>query len=170
MSVWDIPYAAVGLAPMPVTGELALAGREEAEKAAGEAASRAEEAGVEYRTVVLRGSAVGEICAAAETFRRTDSCDRVSRLGRAEEGYFRKRLDRRPPPRPLPGTGGSARASRRQSSRGGAGRNPGMSEGESYSAPWRKDAPASPPRRCITALVTFTLTGQTQKGLACRLT
>ena len=36
VSVWDIPYATVGLAPMPVTGELALAGREEAEKAAGE--------------------------------------------------------------------------------------------------------------------------------------
>jgi nucleotide-binding universal stress UspA family protein len=68
VSVWDIPYGTVGLAPMPVTGELALAGKEEAEKAAGEAASRAEEAGVEYRTVVLRGSAVGEICAAAETF------------------------------------------------------------------------------------------------------
>ena len=68
VSVWDIPYAAVGLAPMPVTGELALAGREEAEKAAGEAASRAEEADVQYRTVILRGSAVGEICSAAETF------------------------------------------------------------------------------------------------------
>jgi nucleotide-binding universal stress UspA family protein len=68
VSVWDIPYTTVGLAPMPVTGELALAGKEEAEKAAGEAASRAEGAGVEYREVVLRGSAVGEICAAAETF------------------------------------------------------------------------------------------------------
>jgi len=62
VSVWDIPYATVGLAPMPITGELALAGREEAEKAAGEAASSAEDAGVEVtKTFPIRPAAAGAI-------------------------------------------------------------------------------------------------------------
>ena len=68
VSVWDIPYTTVGLAPMPVTGEFALVLEEEAQKVAAEAAARAEEAGVETRTVVLRGFPVDEICLAAEKF------------------------------------------------------------------------------------------------------
>jgi len=68
VSVWDIPYTTVGLAPMPVTGELAAVGEEEARKVAAEAAARAEEAGVLARTAVLRGFPIDEICAAAETF------------------------------------------------------------------------------------------------------
>ena len=68
VSVWDIPYTTVGLAPMPVTGEFALVLQEEAQKVAAEAAARAEEAGVETRTVVLRGFPVDEICLAAEKF------------------------------------------------------------------------------------------------------
>lgn len=68
VSVWDIPYTTVGLAPMPVTGEFALALEGEAQKVAAEAAARAEEAGVETRTVVLRGFPVDEICLAAEKF------------------------------------------------------------------------------------------------------
>lgn len=68
VTVWDIAYATVGLAPMPLTGEVATAGQEEAQKVAAEAASRAEDAGVETRTVVLRGFPVEEICLAAERF------------------------------------------------------------------------------------------------------
>jgi len=66
VSVWDIPYPTVGLSPMPVTGEFAAVGHEGAQKIAAEAAARAEEAGVETRTVVLRGFPVDEICVAAE--------------------------------------------------------------------------------------------------------
>ena len=68
VSVWDIPYPTVGFAPMPVTGEFAAVGQEEAQRIAAEAAARAEEAGVETRTVVLRGFPVDEICVAAEKF------------------------------------------------------------------------------------------------------
>jgi nucleotide-binding universal stress UspA family protein len=67
VSVWDIPYTTVGLAPMPAS-EFATVGQEEAQKIAAEAAARAEEAGVETRTVVLRGFPVDEICVAAEKF------------------------------------------------------------------------------------------------------
>jgi len=68
VSVWDIAYTTVGLAPIAVTREFAMVGQEEAQKVAAEAASRAEEAGVEARTVVLRGFPVDEICVAAERF------------------------------------------------------------------------------------------------------
>jgi nucleotide-binding universal stress UspA family protein len=68
VSVWDIPYTTVGIAPMPVTGELALSAREDAEKVAGKAASRAEEAGVAARSLVLRGSPLDEIRLATEKF------------------------------------------------------------------------------------------------------
>jgi nucleotide-binding universal stress UspA family protein len=68
VSVWDVPYTTVGLAPMPVTGEFAMVREEEAQKIAAEAAARAEEAGIETRTVVLRGFPVDEICVAAEKF------------------------------------------------------------------------------------------------------
>jgi nucleotide-binding universal stress UspA family protein len=68
VSVWDIPYTTVGLAPMPVTREFALVDQEEAQKVVAEAAARAEEAGIEARTIVLRGLPVDEICGAAEKF------------------------------------------------------------------------------------------------------
>ena len=67
-TVWEIPYTTVGLAPAPVAGDLAQLGEDDARKVATEAAARAEEAGVETRTVVLRGITVQEICAAAEKF------------------------------------------------------------------------------------------------------
>jgi nucleotide-binding universal stress UspA family protein len=68
VSVWNVMYPTVGMAPMPVNGELAKLGEDEARRAATEAAARAEEAGVEARSVVLRGFPVEEICLAAETF------------------------------------------------------------------------------------------------------
>ena len=67
-TVWEIPYTTVGLAPAPVAGDLAQLGEDDARKVAAGAAARAEEAGVETRTVVLRGITVQEICAAAGTF------------------------------------------------------------------------------------------------------
>lgn len=67
VTVWTIPYTATGFAPAPVNGELAKLGEEEAEKLVLEAAARAEEAGVETRTLVLRGIPVEEICLAAES-------------------------------------------------------------------------------------------------------
>ncbi|HSC73066.1 MAG TPA: universal stress protein [Gaiellaceae bacterium] len=68
VTVWEIPYTTVGLAPAPVTGELAQLGEEDARKVAAGAAARAEEAGVETRTVILRGITVQELCTAAQTF------------------------------------------------------------------------------------------------------
>jgi nucleotide-binding universal stress UspA family protein len=67
-TVWEIPYTTVGLAPAPVAGDLAQLSEDDARKVAAGAAARAEEAGVETRTVVLRGITVQEICAAAEKF------------------------------------------------------------------------------------------------------
>jgi nucleotide-binding universal stress UspA family protein len=68
VTAWDLPYTAVGFAPMPVSGELAKLSEEQARKVCVEATSRAEEAGVESRPVVLRGMPIQEICAAAEMF------------------------------------------------------------------------------------------------------
>jgi nucleotide-binding universal stress UspA family protein len=67
-TVWNIPYTTVGFAAAPVNGELARLSEEQARKIAGEAAARAEEAGVETRSVVLRGLPVEELCLAAEKF------------------------------------------------------------------------------------------------------
>jgi len=67
-TVWEIPYTTVGMAPAPVTGELSQLSEGEARKVAARAAARAEEAGVETRTVVLRGITVQELCAAAVKF------------------------------------------------------------------------------------------------------
>jgi len=67
-TVWEIPYTTVGLAPAPVAGDLAQLSEGDARKVATEAAARAEEAGVEARTVVLRGITVQELCAVAEKF------------------------------------------------------------------------------------------------------
>ena len=80
VTAWDIPYTAVGFAPAPVNGELAKLSEEEGRKVAAEAAARAEEAGVETRTVVLRGIPIQEICAAAEKFAPRSRC--LSTLGR----------------------------------------------------------------------------------------
>jgi len=66
--VWDIAYPTVGFVPMPINGEFARVGEDEAEKVAEAAAARAEELGVEARCVVLRGFPVQEICLAAEKF------------------------------------------------------------------------------------------------------
>jgi nucleotide-binding universal stress UspA family protein len=68
VTVWDIAYTTVGLAPMPVNGEFARVGEVEAKRIAAEAAARAEEAGVETQSVVVRGFPVDEICLAAEKF------------------------------------------------------------------------------------------------------
>lgn len=71
VSVWDIAYAgfgAMGFAPIPTNADLARLGEEEASRISGEATARAEEAGVETRTVVLRGFPVEAICEAAEKF------------------------------------------------------------------------------------------------------
>jgi nucleotide-binding universal stress UspA family protein len=69
VSVWDVAYAgygAMGFAPIPMNGELAKLGEEEAARAIAEAAARAEEVGVETRSVVLRGFPVEALCEAAE--------------------------------------------------------------------------------------------------------
>ena len=68
VSVWNIPYTTVGFAAAPVNGELAKLSEEQARKITVEAAARAEEAGVETRSVVLRGLPVEEICVAAAKF------------------------------------------------------------------------------------------------------
>lgn len=71
VSVWDIPYvgySAMGFAPVPMNEELTKLGQEEAGKIIAEAAARAEEAGVETRSAVLRGFPVEAICEAAEKF------------------------------------------------------------------------------------------------------
>jgi nucleotide-binding universal stress UspA family protein len=68
VSVWDIPYVgygAMGVAPTPMSGELSWLGEDQAVGVVTEAAARAEEAGVETRTRVLRGFPVEEICQAA---------------------------------------------------------------------------------------------------------
>jgi nucleotide-binding universal stress UspA family protein len=61
VTVWDLPATSLGrmgFAPEPVTGELAKLGEQQARKIAVEAAARAEEAGVETRSHVLRGMPV----------------------------------------------------------------------------------------------------------------
>jgi nucleotide-binding universal stress UspA family protein len=71
VSVWDLPYtaySAAGFGPVPMNGELAKLGEEEAAATLLEAAGRAEEAGVETRTSVLRGFPVEAICETADRF------------------------------------------------------------------------------------------------------
>jgi nucleotide-binding universal stress UspA family protein len=65
-TVWNIPYTTGGLAPAPMSGDLAKLSEEDANKTAFKAAAIAEEAGVESRTMVLRGFPVEEICLAAD--------------------------------------------------------------------------------------------------------
>jgi nucleotide-binding universal stress UspA family protein len=71
VSVWDLAYAgygAMGFVPISTNADLAKLGEEEASRISAEAAARAEEAGVEARTVLLRGFPVEAICEAAEKF------------------------------------------------------------------------------------------------------
>ena len=68
VTTWEVPLTTVGLSPAPITSDVAELSEEQARKVAAEAAARAEEQGVEARTVVLRGIPVQEICHAAETF------------------------------------------------------------------------------------------------------
>jgi nucleotide-binding universal stress UspA family protein len=68
VTIWEIPYTTVGLAPAPVAGDLAQLSERGACKIAADVAARAEEQGVETHTVALRGMPVQEICAAAERF------------------------------------------------------------------------------------------------------
>jgi nucleotide-binding universal stress UspA family protein len=68
VTVWELPYTMTGLVPAPINGELAQLGEEEAEKVVLGAAALARKAGVDTRTLVLRGIPVEEICLAAETY------------------------------------------------------------------------------------------------------
>jgi nucleotide-binding universal stress UspA family protein len=71
-SVWDLAYPAygpMGFAPAPVNGEVAKLCEEAAGKVIAEAVSRAEEAGVETRSLVLRGFPAQAICEAAAKIR-----------------------------------------------------------------------------------------------------
>ena len=68
VTVWNIPYGAVGFgAIIPMDGDLAKLSEEQARRVNAEAASRAEEAGVETRSFVLRGFPIEEICLAAKS-------------------------------------------------------------------------------------------------------
>jgi nucleotide-binding universal stress UspA family protein len=68
VSVWNIPYPTVGFAPAPMHAEVFAPLEEDARKISVVAAARAEEAGVETRTVVLRGFPSEEICIATDTY------------------------------------------------------------------------------------------------------
>jgi nucleotide-binding universal stress UspA family protein len=71
VAVWELQavgYGPMGFAPTPVGGELAWISEDQARRIVAEAAARAEEAGVETRTRVLRGFPVDVICETAETF------------------------------------------------------------------------------------------------------
>jgi nucleotide-binding universal stress UspA family protein len=71
VSVWDLPYtaySATGFAPVPMNGELAKLGEEEATATLSKAAAEAKKADVETRTAVLRGFPVEAICEAADRF------------------------------------------------------------------------------------------------------
>lgn len=69
VTVWEVPYAAVGFgAPVQANVELAKLSEAEARKVLSGAAARAEEAGVETRSVLLRGMPIQEICLAAEAY------------------------------------------------------------------------------------------------------
>ena len=68
VTVWNIPYPTVAFGPIvPMNGDLARLSEEQARHVNAEAAARAEEAGVETRSLVLRGFPVEEICLAAKS-------------------------------------------------------------------------------------------------------
>jgi nucleotide-binding universal stress UspA family protein len=67
VTVWNIPYPGGGFgAIVPMNGDLAKLSEEQARRVNADAAARAEEAGVETRSLVLRGFPVEEICLAAK--------------------------------------------------------------------------------------------------------
>lgn len=71
VSAWDLHYSgssAMGFAPAPMNRELARLGEKQARRLSSETAARAEQAGVETRSLVLRGFPAEEICIAAEKF------------------------------------------------------------------------------------------------------
>jgi nucleotide-binding universal stress UspA family protein len=68
VTVWNIPYAATGLAPAPVTADYTKLSEDEAQNLVAAVASRAADAGVETHTLALRGFPVEEICLAAEKY------------------------------------------------------------------------------------------------------
>jgi nucleotide-binding universal stress UspA family protein len=70
VTAWDLQYSessAMGFAPAPMNG-VARLGEKQARRLSSETAARAEEAGVETRSLVLRGFPAEEICIAAEKF------------------------------------------------------------------------------------------------------
>jgi len=68
VTVWDVPYTASGFGPVTATAELAKVGEQEAKQICADAAARAQEAGVETRSVLMRGFPIQEICLAAEQY------------------------------------------------------------------------------------------------------
>jgi nucleotide-binding universal stress UspA family protein len=68
VTVWEIPYTAVGFGVAPITSELAKLSGQDAKKLCAKAVARAGQAGVEARAITLRGMPVQEICLAAETY------------------------------------------------------------------------------------------------------
>ena len=90
VTVWELQavgYGPMGFAPTPIGGELAWLSEEQAHKIAAEAAAKAEEAGVEARTRVLRGFPVDVICETAEAF-----SPRVLVLGSHGRGAVKRAL------------------------------------------------------------------------------
>jgi nucleotide-binding universal stress UspA family protein len=67
-SVWNIPSATVGFAPVPFPADVAKLAEKDAHAVAVTAAAHAKEQGVETRVCVLRGFPVEEIVLAAERF------------------------------------------------------------------------------------------------------
>ncbi|MFL5944038.1 MAG: universal stress protein [Gaiellaceae bacterium] len=68
VTVWNIPYAATGLAPAPISADYTKLTEEDSRQLVAKVATRGEEAGVETETLVLRGFPVEEICLAAEKY------------------------------------------------------------------------------------------------------
>ena len=68
VSVWDVAYGATRFGTISVSSEMAKLGEAEAAKVTAGAAARAEEVGVETRSLVRRGFPVEAICRAAEKY------------------------------------------------------------------------------------------------------
>ena len=120
VSVWEVAYAgysAMGFAPIPMNGDLAKLSEKEASKATAEAAARAEEAGVETRSVVSWFPRRGDLRRSGQV-RSAVPRHRLARLGSDETSALRERLLRCSPPCDVPGA-------RRP---GGEGRDPGREE------------------------------------------
>ena len=59
VTAWDIPYSTLGYAAVPVVPDLGKLAKEQADKVAAAAATRARSAGVEVQALTLRGFPVG---------------------------------------------------------------------------------------------------------------